>query len=63
MDISKFNLGVKGIQVRAVLMSVQGCVWQEVACPSGEVMTLNWETTNKQAWNDWLYLLAFWLGK
>lgn len=47
MDISKFNLGVKGIQVRAVLtLSVQGCVWQEVACPSGEVMTLNWETTN-----------------
>lgn len=40
MDISKFNLGVKGVQVRAVLtLSVQGCVGQEVAPPSGEVMT------------------------
>jgi len=36
MDISKFNLGVKGVQVRAVLtLSVRGCVWQEVACPGG----------------------------
>lgn len=32
MDISKFNLGVKGVQVRAVLMSVQGSVVQELAC-------------------------------
>lgn len=59
MDISKFNLGVKGVQVRAVLMlSVQVCVGQEVAPPTGEVMTLNWETSNYQVWNDWFYLLV-----
>lgn len=63
MDISKFNLGVKGVQVRAVLtLSVQGFVGQEVAPPSGEVMTLNWETSNYQARNDWLYLLVFGWG-
>lgn len=61
MDISKFNLGVKGVQVRAVLtLSVQGCVGQEVAPPTGEVMTLNWETSSY--WNDWLYLLVLGWG-
>lgn len=61
MDISKFNLGVKGVQVRAVLMlSVQGCVGQEEAPPSGEVMTFNWETSNY--WNGLLYLLVLGWG-
>lgn len=63
MDISKFNLGVKGVQVRAVLMlSVQVCVGQEVAPPTGEVMALNWETSNYQVWNDWFYLLVLGWG-
>lgn len=47
MDISKFNLGVKGVQVRGVpTLSVRGCVWWEGACPGGEVMVLKWETTS-----------------
>lgn len=63
MDISKFNLGVKGVQVRAVLtLSVQGCGGQGVAPSSGEIMILNWETSSYQAWSDWLYLLVLGWG-